>query len=141
MQPMLYDMVWVGLKADLLTKLKPFTKVNGKFNSIDELFDRVADSETEPEKYDKQQQQPPGESSPPGGRKRNFRPSISEMKDVPKDTFKPNKSDKSSGRKELPPSPWVTGEIYASRKANGKCLWCGDDHKILQCPKYSKPKF
>jgi hypothetical protein len=49
-QPMLYDMVWAGLKAALLPKLKLFTKENGKFNSIDELFDRVADVETEPEK-------------------------------------------------------------------------------------------
>jgi len=37
-QPMLYDIVWPGLKADLLPKLKPFTKENGKFNSIDELL-------------------------------------------------------------------------------------------------------
>jgi hypothetical protein len=38
-QPMLYDMVWGGLKADLQPKLKPFTQANGKFNSIDKLFD------------------------------------------------------------------------------------------------------
>ena len=61
LQPTLYDMVWAGLKADLLPKLKPFTKANGKFNSIDELFDRAADVETEPEEYDKQRQKPPGE--------------------------------------------------------------------------------
>jgi len=141
-QPMLYDMVWAGLKADLLPRLKPFTKANGKFNSIDELFDRAADVETEPEKYDKQQQKPPGESSRPGGKKRNFRPSISETKDVPKNPSKPDKSDKSSGGgKDLPLSPWVNGEVYASRKANGKCLRCGDDHKTFQCPKYSKPNF
>jgi hypothetical protein len=116
-------MVWAGLKADLLPRLKPFTKANRKFNSIDELFDRAADVETEPEKYDKQQQKPPGESSRPGGKKRNFRPSISETKDVPKNPSKPDKSDKSSGGgKDLLPSPWVHGEVYASRKANGKCL-------------------
>jgi hypothetical protein len=48
-QPMLYDMVRAGLKANLLPKLKPFTKENGKFNSIDELFDRAAVVTTEPE--------------------------------------------------------------------------------------------
>jgi hypothetical protein len=51
---MLYDMVWAGLKADLLPRLKQLTKANGKLNSIDEHFDRAADVETEPEKYDKQ---------------------------------------------------------------------------------------
>jgi len=52
---MLYDMGWAGLKADLLTKLTSFTKVKGKFNSIDKHFDRAADVETELPKYDKQQ--------------------------------------------------------------------------------------
>jgi hypothetical protein len=50
---MLYDMVSVGLKADQQPKLKPFANENGKFNSIDELFDRAANVETELEKYDK----------------------------------------------------------------------------------------
>jgi len=46
-QQLLYNMVWAGLKADFLPKLKPFPKVKGKFNSIDELFDWAADVETE----------------------------------------------------------------------------------------------
>jgi len=132
------------LKADLLPKLKPFTKENEKFNSIDELFDRAADVETEPEQYDKQQQKPAGESSRPGGKKRNFRPSISETKDVPKHPSKPDKTGKSSGGggTDLPPSPWVPGEVYASGKANGKCLRCGGEgHEAFQCPKYSKPNY
>jgi len=86
-------MVWEGLKAYYLPKLKPFSKANRKFNSIDELLDRAADVETEPEKYDKQQQKPPGESSLPGSKKCNFRQSISETKDVPKYPSKPDKSD------------------------------------------------
>jgi len=49
----LYDMIWAGLKPYLWPKLRPFTKTNGKFDSIDELFDRVADIET-PRKSDKQ---------------------------------------------------------------------------------------
>ena len=56
-----YDMVWAGLKADLLPKLKPFMKANGKINSIDDLLPRAADVETQPENYDKQQQKPLGE--------------------------------------------------------------------------------
>ena len=140
-QPMLYDMIWAGLRANLLPKLKPLTKANGKFNSIDEHFDRAADVENEPEKYDKQQQKPPGESSRPGGRKHNFQPSISKTKDEPRNPSKPDKSDKPSGGKDLPTSLWVTGEVYISRIANGKYLQCGDDHKTFQCPKYSKPNF
>ena len=136
---MLYDMVWAESKANLLTKLKPFTKANGKFNSFDELFDRAADVETEPEKYDKQQQMPPSESSAPGGKKRNIHPSISETKNLPKNPSKANQSNPSScGRNGQLPSPWVKSEVYASRTANRKCLQCGDDHKTFQYPKYSK---
>ena len=139
---MLYDMVWAGFLAGLLPRLKPFTKANWKLNSIDELFDQAADVETEPEKCDKQWRKPLGESSRPGSKKRDFRPSISETKEVPKNPSKPDKSDElSGGGKDLPPSLWVNGEVYASRKANGKCLRCGDDHKTFQSPKFSKPNF
>ena len=72
----------------------------------------------------------------------NFRPSISEAKDERKNPSKPEKSDKlSGGGKDLPPSLWVNGVVYASRKANWKYLRCGDDHKTFQCPKYSKLNF
>jgi len=119
-QPMLYDMIWAGMKVDQLPQLKLFTNVGGNFDSIDELFDRAADVETQPEKYGKQQQKPLGESSCPGGKKCNFRPSILEMNDVPKQPSRPDKSDKSSGGggTDLPPSAWVRWEVYALRKAN-----------------------
>jgi len=48
-QLMMYDMVLVGLKADLLSNFKPFTQENGKFSSIDKSVDQVADVETNPE--------------------------------------------------------------------------------------------
>jgi hypothetical protein len=118
---MVYNMVWAGLKVHILPKLKPFIKANGKFHSIEELLDSAAVVETEAEKYDKKQQKPPGESSRPGSKKRNYRPSISETNDVPQNPSKPDKSDMSSGvRTDLPPSTWVNGEVYALRKANGK---------------------
>jgi len=139
-QTLLYDLVWAGLKADRLPKLKPFTKENRKFNFIEELFDRAADVETELEKYNKLRQKPPGESSRPGGEKLNFRPSIAGRKDVPMIPSKPDKPDNSSGSggMDLRPSPWVPRAVYSSRKANWKCLQCGGEgHKAFQCPKYS----
>jgi len=57
---MLYDMVWVGFKAHLLQKFKPFTKDNGKFNSNNELGNCAADDEIEFKQYDRQQQKPLG---------------------------------------------------------------------------------
>jgi len=110
-EPMLYNIIWVGLNANLLPNLKLFTEANRKLNSIDDHLDRAADVETEPEKYDKQQQKPLGESSGPGSRKPNYRPTFSEMKDIPKNPSKPDKCEKlSSSGKDLPPSPCVTIE-------------------------------
>jgi hypothetical protein len=50
---MLYGMIWSGLKEYLLPKIKPFTDESGRFNTIDELFDRAVDVESPP-KADKQ---------------------------------------------------------------------------------------
>jgi hypothetical protein len=102
---MLYHMVWAGLKADLLAKVRPLRKAIGKFNSVDKLLDRVADVESKLHTYDKQQQKPAGESSRPGGKKRNFRPSISATEDIPNYPSKLDESNSSSGgRKHLPQS-------------------------------------
>jgi len=132
----------VGFKVQLLPKLKPFSTANGSFNSIDEHLVRGADIETDPEMDHMQQQKPPGKSSCPDGRRRKFQSSISETKDVPKNTSKPDYFDKSvSGGKDLSLSQLVTGEVYASRKANVKCIPSGSDDKIFQCSKYSKQNF
>ena len=102
---MLYDMVWVRLKAYILPKLKRLTKSGGELNSIDELFDRAADVETQLETFNKQQLKTPGESSHPGGRYHNFCPSISGMKDL---ANKPSKPDKCITNR-------VAGQIYHRR--------------------------
>jgi len=48
---MMNHMVWVGVKPNVLASLKEFTRGNGRFNSIDELSNDVADVEIEPEMY------------------------------------------------------------------------------------------
>jgi len=72
-QPLLYDMVWMRLKAVSLPKLKLLTKANGQFNSIEGLSDPAADVEIEPKQYDKQRQKSQGVSSCPAGSKLIFR--------------------------------------------------------------------
>jgi hypothetical protein len=67
---MLYDMIWAGLKPYLHPKLRPFTKANGRFDSIDELFDTAADVETPPRNYDKQQRPTESGSGNQKGKKR-----------------------------------------------------------------------
>jgi len=52
---MLYDMIWARLKPNHHLKLRPFTKANGRFNSIGEHFDRAVDVDTPQWKYDNQQ--------------------------------------------------------------------------------------
>jgi len=52
-----YHMICAGLKPELHPTVRPITNEDGMFDSIDELFDRAADVETKPQKYDKSQQQ------------------------------------------------------------------------------------
>jgi len=114
------------------------------FDSIDELFDRAADVETKPQKYDKSQQQRQyGETSYKGGRKCGYRPSISESKDAPKEAPKPDMLKPSGGgkRSDLPPAPWVSSEVYEKRKASGKCSRCAGNHMSFKCPRYSRATF
>jgi hypothetical protein len=49
---MLYNIIWAGLKGNLLPKLKPFTKGTRKINTIEKLCDQAANVETESEKSD-----------------------------------------------------------------------------------------
>ena len=67
---MLYDLIWAGLKLYLQPKLRPFTKDNGRFDSIHELFDTVADIETPRRNYYKQQRPTESGSGNQNGKKR-----------------------------------------------------------------------
>jgi len=45
----LYEIAWSGLWPGLKFKFKPLTPINGRFDSIEELFERGADSEVKPD--------------------------------------------------------------------------------------------
>jgi hypothetical protein len=45
----LYEIAWSGLRPGLKSKIKPLTPKNGRFDSMEELFDRAADSEVKPD--------------------------------------------------------------------------------------------
>ena len=137
-------MIWAGLKPELHPIIRPFSNEDGMFDSIDERFDRAADVETKPQKYDKSQQQRQyRESSSNGGSKCRFRPSISETQDALNDAPKPDKPKPSGGGKQsdLPPAPWVSSEDYEKQMARGKCSRCAGDHMSFKCPRYSRATF
>jgi len=103
-------MILVGIQPKLHPNVKPYTNAERMFDSIDELFDRAADVETKPQKYDKsQQQRQHGETSCNGGRKRGYRPSVSQSNDAQTETPMLNKPKPSTGGKRslLPPARWA----------------------------------
>jgi len=135
----LYDMAWAGLRHALKTKVRPWISSNkDRFDTLDQLFDCAAASEFKPDDKkpggQRQQQRQTGESQKGGDKKRNFRPSISEPTENTSGNSntsnhsnnsgtgnsKSGKSNKSSGgsRANLSPAPWLSKEIYESRKAN-----------------------
>jgi len=139
---MLYGMVWSGLKEYLVPKIKPFTDESGRFNTIDELFDRAEDVESPP-KADKQHQQQHQQTQPGDSKKGNFRPSIPKPTETtqtnPGNSGHPNKSG-GGNRANLSPAPWLTKEAYEKRRVNQQCTRCGSkEHKAHKCTKYGRP--
>jgi len=152
----LYDMAWLGLRHALKTKVRPWIpKDKNHFETLDELFDCAAASESKLEEkkpggqQQQQQQRHPNELQKGGGKKRKFRPSISEPVETPHTTPKrPKGGKKDKGKRNvsfnhnnLPPAPWVATEVYQSQRENGQCGRCGGDHKAYHCTKYSKAAF
>jgi hypothetical protein len=154
-EQVLYDIACAGLRNSLKNKVGLMTPACGRFDTLDEFFDKAAASELthvenkkpqqQQQQQQKQQQKQPTGSSSKGG-KRGYRPSIS----VPADKTGCRKSGqsgsnthgKSSGVGQssgLPPAPWVSTEIFESRRSTGKCLRCRwPNHKVSFCPKYSR---
>jgi hypothetical protein len=135
----LYDLAWVGLRDEVKGRAKMFiTGSKGRFKSIDEMFDIAAD--VEPLSgwgipgSDEQHQQQSNEPQK-GNNKRSYTQSNS------KSVTQTGKSGGSSSS-TLPPAPWVSTEVYESRKSNGKCLRCaGGDHKTVRCPRFARATF
>jgi len=154
-EEVLYDIAWAGLRNSLKNNVGPMTPSCGRYDTLDEFFDKAEASEvthaenTKPQQQEQQQQQQqqkqPTDSSSKGGN-RGYRPSISE----PADTTGGGKSGqsgtnthgKSGGGGQssgFPPPPWVSTEIFEIRCSTGKCLRCGSpNHKASFCPKYSR---
>jgi len=138
---MLYDMIWAGLKPYLNPKLRPFTKANSRFDSIDELFDTGVHVETPPRNYYKQHRPTESGSGTQKGKKRPQQPSTQ--------TGESSTSGAGSGinpgsKSILPPAPWVTRYERQRRFDTRVCLRCRvKGHQSRECPKYSpaeKPK-
>jgi len=151
----LYDIAWAGLRNSLKNKVGPMTPACGRFDTLDEFFDKAMASEVthvenkkpqqQQQQQEQQQQKQPTESSSNSG-KRGYRPSISE----PANTSGGGKSGQSGTNKHcksggggqssgLPPGPWVSTEILEIRRSTCKCLRCGSpNYKASICPKYSR---
>jgi len=150
---MLYDMIWAGLKPYLWPKLRPFTKTNGRLDSINELFNRAANVET-PRKSDKQQQSTEIGGGNQKGKKRPHQQSVS----TPSgggwgsglgsglgsgwgsglSTGTRGGSGPGSGSKR-PPAPWVNTEERQGWQGAGVCLRCGaKGHLVFECTKDSR---
>ena len=136
----LHQIAWSGLRPGLKSKINLLTPKTRRFDSMEELFDRAADSEVKQDGKKPQPQQPEQqqrqlrESSQQGGKKRNFRPSIFEPAEAPKpDKSKSDKDDKRT------PAPWVSPELYETRKSEGKSICCGSPkQKTFRCTKYTR---
>jgi hypothetical protein len=141
-QGILYDLAWTGLRPAIKARVKPLAdEETGRFETIDQLFDKASRAETKyiPPKPPQQQQQPNTQQGQGKGRgKRGKGQGQQDNTPNPRPNANPNPG---SSKSNLPPAPWVSTEEFERRKKDGKCGKCGGDHYYKQCPKYGPAKF
>ena len=59
----LYEIAWGGLRPRLKSKIKPLSPKNGRFDCMEELFDRAAHSQVKPDGTKPGPQQPQQQQS------------------------------------------------------------------------------
>jgi len=133
----LYTLAWFGLREEVKRRVKVFTTgSDGRFKSIDEMFDIAAYVQAHPSEFEdawEEEEEYESHSNEPqkGKNKRNSTPLS------PKVSAQASKNGGSS-TSTLPPAPWVSSKIYDIRKASGKCTRCAGDHKGYRCSRYSR---
>ena len=145
-----YDIAWGGLRNSLKNKVGSMTPACGRFDSLDEFFDKesaleVTHVENKMPQQQQQQQKQPTDSSLKGG-KQGYQPSISEPagstgggKSGQPASNRPGKSGGGGQSAGQPPAPWVSTEIFESQRFTGKCLQCrSSNNQASFCPTYSR---
>jgi hypothetical protein len=142
-QSILYDLAWTGLRPAIKARVKPLAEEEtGRFDSIDQLFDKASRAET---KYiPPKPQQQPQQTQPNQGKGRGKRSKGQGQGQDNTPNPGPNANPANPGstpKSKLPPAPWVSTEEFEKRKKEGKCGRCGGDHFYKQCPKYGYSRF
>jgi hypothetical protein len=136
----LYLITWCELRPGIKSKIRSLTPKNARFNSTEQDFNSAPNSEVTPDctkpqpQHPQQQQRLSGKStSQQGGKKRNFRASISE----PAKARMPDKS-KSDKDDIHTPAPLVSAELYEIQTSDGKCIHDRSlNHKSFWCNEYT----
>jgi hypothetical protein len=149
----LYDLAWAGLRPAIRMRIRPFAGKNGRFDTLEKLFEKAHEVEIKPNR-ERRAQQPasPAEKKHGnsggnsggnnggnsggnnGGKDRRKRP----YHDTPWQSYTPTTPSHTYSHSNLPPAPWLDRETRDKRKEKGLCYRCRGDHKAFHCPKYSR---
>jgi hypothetical protein len=153
----LYDLAWAGLRPAIRTRIRPFAGKNGRFDTLEELFEKAHEVEIKPNRERRAQQPASTAEKKHGnsggnnggnnsgnnggnsggnnvGKDRRKRP----YHDTSSQSYTPSTPSRNYSHSNLPPAPWVDRETRDKRKEKGLCYRCGGDHKAFHCPKYSR---
>jgi hypothetical protein len=138
-QRMLYDLIWVGLRPAIRARIRPFAGKNGRFDTVEELFEKAHEVEVKPNRDRCAQSAERHGTSGGKDKKRLYagrdtalaptpapQPSSSGSRDTP---------NRQSGRSKLPPALWVDQYTWDNRRDRGLCTRCGDKHLTSRCTK------
>jgi hypothetical protein len=152
-EDLLYDIAWAGLRPVIKARIKPLAdEETGRFDTIDQLFNKAAASETnyvpkQPENQNQNQQNQQqnagkgrGKRGKGGQQDQSNNPVPNTQKNPQGQSSNANANTQSNQKSTLPPSPWVPTEVFTKRKDAKQCTRCGSDgHFFKTCTKYGPP--
>ena len=124
-EEVLYGIAWAGLHDAIKTRIAPLA-VDGKFKTLDELFEKAAAAERrrEPEQRNDSSKQSQSQS-----KKRQHSGSVAKTQETTATVSKPD------GR---PRAPWVSKDVYMQRVRDGQCVRCAKKgHEGKDCRTYA----
>ena len=159
-EPMLYDLAWAGIRYNIQSRIKPLAnEETGRFDSLDQLFDKAAAAETiyppkQPQQQQQQQNQNQGKGRGKRGQDTNQTPNptqknpqnlgsnqSSNSRQNQNANQSQNQTQNQGQASNLPRAPWISQEELVKRRdATGEVYSLQQWRSLFEKVSYLQPR-